>query len=109
MTFNEVAGIFFVLIGVIFSALGVVGILRLEDTYSRLHASGKTGTLGVLGLCLGVGFLMPEATLKLVVLSIFLIFSAPVASHAIATSVHRSDPNAILDDMKAVDTSQLTE
>jgi multicomponent Na+:H+ antiporter subunit G len=78
-----------ILIGVIFSVLGVIGILRLPDTYSRLHASGKTSTLGVLFICFGTAFIMPSAILKLLALGIFIIFSGPVGSHAIAAAVHR--------------------
>jgi monovalent cation/proton antiporter MnhG/PhaG subunit len=66
-----------------------VGILRLPDTYSRLHASGKTSTLGVMFLCLGTAFIRPSAILELLALSIFVIFSGPVGSHAIAAAVHR--------------------
>ena len=85
----EFIGAALIVIGVIFSALGVVGVLRLPDTYTRLHASGKTSTLGVLFLCAGVAFIMPSATAKVISLSLFIIFSAPVGSHAIAAAVHR--------------------
>lgn len=85
----EIIGVVFIFIGVAFSALGVVGILRLPDTYSRLHASGKTSTLGVLFIGLGTVFILPGAILKIIALSIFVIFSGPVGSHAIAAAVHR--------------------
>ena len=35
------------LCGLFFVAAGVVGILRMPDFYSRLHAQGKCDTLGV--------------------------------------------------------------
>lgn len=88
---GQLLGLFFISFGVIFSLFGVVGILRFPDTYSRLHATGKIGTLGVIGLCIGVAFLMPETTLKLIVLSIFIIFSGPVTSHAIAAATKRKE------------------
>lgn len=87
----EVIGSILIVGGLLFSALGVVGILRLKDTYSRLHASGKTGTLGVILLAVGVAFIMPETALKVIALVIFLVFSNPVASHAIAAAVYRSE------------------
>lgn len=86
----EIIGAIGIIIGVAFSFLGVLGVLRLPDTYTRLHASGKTSTLGVLFLALGVAFLLPSALPKLLALGIFVIFSAPVGSHAIAAAVHRS-------------------
>src|SRR5688572_20924469 len=78
-----------IVVGVIFSILGVVGILRLPDAYSRLHASGKTSTLGILFICVGTGFIIPSAFLKLLALAIFIVFSGPVGSHAIAAAIHR--------------------
>lgn len=85
----QIIGAVFIVVGVVFSVLGVVGILRLPDTYSRLHASGKTSTLGILFICVGTGFIIPTAILKLLALAIFIIFSGPVGSHAIAAAVHR--------------------
>jgi multicomponent Na+:H+ antiporter subunit G len=78
-----------IIAGVLFSGLGVLGILRLPDTYSRLHASGKTSTLGILFICLGTACIIPAAFLKILALAIFIIFSGPVGSHAIAAAVHR--------------------
>lgn len=82
-------GVGFIFIGVAFSIVGVIGILRFPDTYSRLHASGKTSTLGVLFIGLGTAFILPGAILKIIALSIFIIFSGPLGSHAIAAAVHR--------------------
>lgn len=89
-TLQLIFGSTFILFGVIFSVLGVVGIIRLPDTLCRLHATGKTGTLGVLGLCVGVAILEPQFAGKLLALAIFIIFSAPVASHAIGAAILRS-------------------
>ncbi len=75
--------------GVFFSIVGTVGIIRLPDAYNRLHASGKVGTLGLFGLITGAGLLMPSSALKLILLSLFVIMTAPVASHAIGVAVHR--------------------
>jgi multicomponent Na+:H+ antiporter subunit G len=89
MIIAEIIGAILLLIGIAFSVLGVIGILRLPDTYTRLHASGKTSTLGVLFLCAATAVILPEALLKVIALSVFLIFSGPVGSHAIAAAVHR--------------------
>lgn len=85
----DIVGVGFIFIGVTFSIIGVIGILRFPDTYSRLHASGKTSTLGVLFIGLGTVFILPSAILKIIALSIFIIFSGPLGSHAIAAAVHR--------------------
>ncbi|MCZ2417364.1 MAG: monovalent cation/H(+) antiporter subunit G [Burkholderiales bacterium] len=41
-------------IGLIFNALGVIGLIRFPDVYTRLHASTKATTFGSIFLCLGV-------------------------------------------------------
>ncbi len=84
MTIFEGITIFWLLFGIFFFAVGVLGIIRLPDAYSRLHASGKVATMGLLGVLLGVGFATPESALKLVVLGFFIAVAAPVTSHAIA-------------------------
>lgn len=89
-TLREVLGIFFILFGVFFCSMGVLGLIRFPDVYSRLHASGKVSTLGIVGLLIGAAFISPDTTLKSIVLVIFLLSTAPVASHAIADSAHKS-------------------
>ena len=74
-------------LGVFFFFTGVVGIIRLPDAFTRLHASGKVATLGLLGLLVGTAILMPAATLKVLVLGLFTLISGPVVSHAIAVAV----------------------
>jgi multicomponent Na+:H+ antiporter subunit G len=85
----QIIGLIFLWIGVIFSVLGVVGLIRLPDVYCRLHASGKISTLGLCGLLIGAGFLMPSTALKALALGIFTIIASPVATHAIALAAYR--------------------
>lgn len=86
----EIAGATFIVLGVFFSLVGVVGIIRLPDVYSRIHASGKVATLGIFGLLTGTALLLPETTLKVVGLGLFLLIFSPVASHSIAAAAYRS-------------------
>lgn len=66
--------------------LGGVGLLRFPDFYSRLHAAGMTDTLCALmiiaGLILQSGFTL--LSLKLALILLFLLFTSPTASHALA-------------------------
>lgn len=102
MTLLEGVGCTFLIFGFLFSLVGVIGILRLPDTYSRLHASGHTGTVAIFFLCAGAAVLMPAFSPKLIALSIFIVFSGPVASHAIAAAVHRHGQNEADRDIEAV-------
>lgn len=66
--------------------IGGIGLLRFPDFYSRLHAGGITDTLTALlivgGLVLQSGFSL--LTLKLLLILLFLLFTTPTATHALA-------------------------
>ena len=81
---QDTVTVFFFIFGLFFVLVGVVGVIRLPDAYSRLHASGKVATLGLLGIIIGVGVQAPVTIPKLVALGLFVAIAAPVTSHAIA-------------------------
>lgn len=89
MSANELLGVIAVVVGIFFSAAGIIGFVRLPDIYTRIHAAGKVSTVGIFGLALGVALIMPETTLKLIGLIGLLLITAPVATHAIAYAAHR--------------------
>jgi multicomponent Na+:H+ antiporter subunit G len=104
MTLSEILGLAAIAAGTFFSMVGIIGMMRLPDVYTRIHASGKVATLGLLGLLLGAALLMPELTLKALALGLFLLITAPVASHAIAASAHRQGVARVVlvrDDLEA--------
>ncbi|MEF8699453.1 MAG: monovalent cation/H(+) antiporter subunit G [Candidatus Accumulibacter sp. UW26] len=72
--------------GGFFCAVGALGLLRLPDCYSRLHAASVTDTLGagliLLGLILQAGFTLVAA--KLVMIGLLLFFTTPATAHALA-------------------------
>jgi multicomponent Na+:H+ antiporter subunit G len=75
------AGGFFVLVG-------GVGVLRMPDLYTRMHAASVTETLGTVltlaGLMLLAGWSLPA--FKLLAILVFLLFTGPVASYAVANT-----------------------
>jgi len=80
-----VAGLFFVL-------AGTLGVLRLPDFYTRLHAAGMTDTLGselvLLGLIIQSGF--TQMSLKLLLVAFFLLITSPTATHAVAHAAYKA-------------------
>lgn len=66
--------------------VGGIGLLRLPDFFTRLHAAGITDTMGaglvLLGLALQSG--LGLVTIKLILLYGFLLFTSPTATHALA-------------------------
>lgn len=85
----EFVGVGALIFGLFFCAVGVLGVIRMPDSLTRLHASGKVATLGLFGLLVGAALLMPSAWLRLLTLGLFVLLTSPVATHAIAASVHR--------------------
>ena len=75
-----------IILGGAFSAVGALGLLRFPDFYSRLHAAGITDTLGawllIAGMMLQAGF--SQITIKLALIVIFLFFTSPTSTHALA-------------------------
>lgn len=72
--------------------VGAFGMIRMPDLYTRMHASSLTDPIGVvlilIGLMFQVGFTLVAA--KLGVLVILLLFTSPVASHALGrAALHR--------------------
>jgi multicomponent Na+:H+ antiporter subunit G len=86
----EIIGVIILWIGVFFSATGVLGLLSFPDVYTRIHASGKVATLGLVGLLLGTAILLPELTFRALILIAFMLLTAPVSSHVIASAAHHS-------------------
>ncbi len=78
----------FLMGGSFFMLVGAIGVMRLPDVYTRLHAAGVTDTLGaallIVGMSLQAGLTL--VTVKLVLIIIFLWFTGPVSSHALAQS-----------------------
>jgi multicomponent Na+:H+ antiporter subunit G len=72
--------------GGVFCVIGAVGLLRMPDFYTRMHAASVTDTLGagfiLLGLMLQSGLTLVAAKLLMVGLLIF--FASPTATHALA-------------------------
>ncbi|MDW7644719.1 MAG: monovalent cation/H(+) antiporter subunit G [Desulfuromonadales bacterium] len=77
--------------GLFFFGVGVVGILRLPDFYTRLHGASKCDTLGAFlilsGLALHVLTVFDLAnvlvSLKIMAIAIFISIASPTATHAI--------------------------
>lgn len=72
--------------GGVFTVVGGVGLVRMPDFYTRVHAASVTDTLGagliLAGLLLQAGVSLIAA--KLVMLGLLLFFTSPTATHALA-------------------------
>lgn len=84
------AAVALVVAGLFFTAVAVVGLLRLPDLYARAHATSKTDTLGTVLTLTGVALTfqagVPRA--KLLLLAVFLLITNPTATHAITRAAN---------------------
>ncbi|MBI5974146.1 Na+/H+ antiporter subunit G1 [Staphylococcus canis] len=80
-------GLILVIIGALFSALAAIGMLRLDDVYSRAHAAGKAATLGAMLLLTGtfIYFIGKEGyvNFQLLIGIMFVFITGPLSSHLV--------------------------
>ncbi|MDJ0957079.1 MAG: monovalent cation/H(+) antiporter subunit G [Arenicellales bacterium] len=74
--------------GSAFVVIGGIGLIRMPDFFTRLHAAGVCETLGawlvLLGLLLQAGWSM--VSVKLIMIFLMLAITGPTATHALAKS-----------------------
>ncbi len=75
--------------GLVTLTLALAGVWRFPDLFARIHAAAKIGSLGLAALlggsvAVGDGSLVVRALL----IALFLVLTAPVASHAVARAGH---------------------
>ena len=72
--------------GGFFCVVGAIGMLRMPDFYTRMHAASLIDTLGaglmLAGLVLQAGLTLVAA--KLAMVGLLILFASPTATHALA-------------------------
>ena len=74
------------LAGAFFFLTGALGMVRLPDVFTRMHAAGMADTMGagliLAGLCVHSGVNL--VTVRLLLVLAFVWFTSPIATHALA-------------------------
>ncbi len=82
----DILSAFFLAAGGFFCLVGGIGLLRMPDFYTRMHAASVTETLGaglmLLGLMLQAGLTL--VAVKLAMIGLLIFFASPTATHALA-------------------------
>ena len=95
----DIASWILIIIGAIGLVIGAVGVLRLPDVYTRMHAASITDTLGagaiLLGLMIQAGFTL--VAVKLFLMLVFFFFTSPTSSFSLAHAALSSGVEPILD------------
>ena len=86
----EVLGGIFALAGSVFLFLAALGLIRMPDLYDRMQAGTKATTLGTMLFLIGLALAEPGWAGKSAVLILFVIFSNPLSSHALARAAHNA-------------------
>lgn len=83
------AGVF-LLAGAAFVLIGCLGLWRLPDFYTRLHAAGITDTLGLSLMLIGMMVLAgwTLVTVKLLFVLVLILVTSPAATHAVANAAY---------------------
>jgi multicomponent Na+:H+ antiporter subunit G len=81
-----------ILIGSVFCLVAALGIVRLPDTLTRMHAATKAGTLGAGLLIIGAAVFFQDlgVTLRAVTIIGLVVLTAPVAAHLIGRASYES-------------------
>ena len=87
------------LAGALFGVTTGIGLVRLPDLFTRMHAAGIGDTLAAglifLGLALQAGLTIN--LVKLVLIMIFIIFTSPTSTHALAKAALHGGVKPLLD------------
>lgn len=99
----DILGWAFIAAGGFFTVVGAFGLVRMPDLYTRMHASGVLDPFGVSLILIGLMFQagLSLVTVKLVFLVILLLFTSPVACHALARAAFNRGVKPLLDDTEA--------
>lgn len=83
----------FLLIGAFFSIVGAIGLMKLPDSMTRLHAPTKVGTMGIGSLLLAsmtYSVLNGNGSVREVLIMAFLFVTAPISANFMSkVNIHR--------------------
>ncbi|MGD1821623.1 MAG: cation:proton antiporter [Pleomorphochaeta sp.] len=93
MIIKEVAALIFFIIGSAFGIVGMIGLFRFKDPYSRLHSGSLCGTTTVFSYLIALLILSPSIaiTSRIVILVIFFLISAPTGSSIVSKFIWESE------------------
>ena len=94
----DIASWILLMAGSRFAVVGGIGLLRLPDFFSRMHAGGMTDTMGAGMILTGLMFQtgLSLITFKLVIITLLLLLSSPTSAHALAKSALRQGLEPLL-------------
>jgi len=85
--------IFLACVGGVFAVSAAVGLFRLGDVRSRMHAATKPATLGVLafGLAAMIRAEAPDAIARIIIIVALQLVTAPVGAHMLSRAISKAE------------------
>lgn len=92
MSLQETSAVVIAAIGVVFMLIAGIGLLRLPDVFSRMHAAGSASTVGIgcLLLSAGIHFWNQDLFLRMVLLIVLIFATGPISTAAMARAAYRT-------------------
>ncbi len=80
------------LVGAALTLVAAIGMLRLPDLLSRMHAGTKPQVAGLLMALLGLGLQLrqPHVVGLLLIVGLFQLITSPIASHMVGRASYRA-------------------
>lgn len=89
MTTREIVFDIMLLVSCAVMTLGIVGILRMPDVYTKLHGASKSVSLGVVLLCISSTVVATaEMNMRLAIIAVLVVLTTPLASHMIGRAAY---------------------
>ena len=89
----DLIAILLIFFGLFFFLSGSIGLLRLPDIFSRLHALAKADNIGLAFVTLGIVILEPDILndIKVVIIWLLVMAASAISSHLVARRALRED------------------
>ena len=91
MIIRDLAMLIFATVGVLLLLISAIGILRLRRVHEQMHAAGIASTVGVSAVLVAAGLHFDGQLWRMLLLATFFLFTAPVATTAIARAAYMHD------------------
>lgn len=86
--------------------LAAIGLVKMPDLPTRMHATTKSGVLAILLIMIAVAFYFAriDVSARVLAIIVFTFLTAPIAAHAIGRAAYLSGiklwPNTVKDELK---------
>ena len=111
MSWTQMADVVAVLcfsLGALLAMIAAIGVVRLPDLLSRMHAATKPQVLGLMLILTGLAFRLrePEAIGILLLIGTFQLLTTPVANHMVGRASFRAgqvrEEHLVVNDLQGV-------